>query len=297
MARKHDRIVPDTPAPPMATLHTMRKLTISFGLLNVPVAMSSPVEDEKSALRQLHAKCAQPIKMPKMCGNDKCDDYGKDLTSADIVKGFERTPGDFIVLADDDMADLYANGENAMPIDMVIDADKIQPHHVNATYYLGPGSDLGNSLEQFAILRDTLAKGKHAAIIDIVMSRRRLRAAIVPNGAALMMLTLRPGSGVRDMARLKHLGNVPAKSNPEYVKMAGQILGPLYNEHFSINDVKDTYADDLRAMIETKAKAQPVISVAPTKKAKKRAEPAQNDIAAMLAASIAAGKKGKEKHA
>lgn len=297
MARKHDKIIPDAPAAPVATLHKMRSLTIGVGLLNIPVAMASPVEDEKSSLRQLHAKCNQPIKMPKMCGNDKCDDFGAELTSADIVKGFERTPGDFVVLGNDDLADLYASGDNSIPIDAIIDAGKIQPHHVNAVYYLGPGSDVGPSLEQFAILRDTLASGQHAAMIDIVMSRRKVRAAIVANGAAMMMLTLRPGSGVRDMSRLKHVDRVPEKSNPEYVKMASQILKPLYNKDFSIGDVKDTYADDLRAKIEERAQAQPIISVAATGKAKKKAEPAKNDIAAMLAASLSASKGDKRKSA
>lgn len=79
-------------------MHTVWKGAISFGLVHVPVKMHSATEDKDIHFRQLHKDCGMPIAYEK-----KCPHCSKDVTSDDIVKGFEYDKGKYVIVKEEEL--------------------------------------------------------------------------------------------------------------------------------------------------------------------------------------------------
>src|SRR5690625_1981587 len=79
-------------------MHTMRKGTISFGLVNIPVKMHAATENKDVKLRQLHKECQTPIKYQKVC--PVCD---RKVEEEEIVKAYEITKDKFVMLDEEDL--------------------------------------------------------------------------------------------------------------------------------------------------------------------------------------------------
>ena len=72
--------------------------SISFGLVNIPVRLFSGSEhNEGLDLTMLHKKDKSPIRYARICKKD-----GKEIAFNEIVKGYEYSDGDYIILTDED---------------------------------------------------------------------------------------------------------------------------------------------------------------------------------------------------
>lgn len=70
---------------------------ISFGLVNIPVELHTAARDHTPRFRLLHRKDLSPISMERVCQKD-----GKPVAWADLVKGYEVQPGEFVTVTEDD---------------------------------------------------------------------------------------------------------------------------------------------------------------------------------------------------
>ena len=69
----------------MAATH---KGAISFGLVHIPIALHTATQDNDIRFNQLCKEDGSRVKYKKVCAN-----CGKEVTNADIVKGFEYEDG------------------------------------------------------------------------------------------------------------------------------------------------------------------------------------------------------------
>ena len=72
---------------------------ISFGLVNVPVALYSAVRDLDVHFRQLHGKDGAPIETRRFCSEED-----KEVPFEAVAHGYEEDGSDLVVLTDDDLA-------------------------------------------------------------------------------------------------------------------------------------------------------------------------------------------------
>lgn len=68
-----------------------RKTVISFGLVAIPVALYTATQDNDIHFNQLHREDNSRIRYKKICAH-----CGKEVTSDDIVKGFEYDKDKYI---------------------------------------------------------------------------------------------------------------------------------------------------------------------------------------------------------
>src|SRR3954468_16154347 len=71
---------------------------LSFGLINIPIKLYSGTAGAKIEFNMLHKADYSPIRYAKVCRKD-----GKELTQDDIVKGYEYSEGDYVVLTNEDL--------------------------------------------------------------------------------------------------------------------------------------------------------------------------------------------------
>src|SRR5678815_1696598 len=73
------------------------KGAISFGLVNIPIALYPATRTEELKFRLLRAKDLSPVNYKRVAEAD-----GKEVPWDQIVKGYEHEKGKFVVLKDDD---------------------------------------------------------------------------------------------------------------------------------------------------------------------------------------------------
>src|SRR4029078_3427894 len=87
-------------------MRSLWKGAITFGLVNIPVALYPATTRTDLSFRQLHAKDGAPIAYGRVCTAENVE-----VPWPEIVKGYEYAKGEFVVMTEEDFknADVDAN--------------------------------------------------------------------------------------------------------------------------------------------------------------------------------------------
>lgn len=231
--------------------HAIWRGTISFGLVTIPVTLLPAVQPRELALHLVDERDLAPIHNKRVN-----ETTGKEIAWEHVAKGFEVEKGRFVMVTDDDLR--AANVEATQTIDVLaaVCADEIRPELFDTPYYLQPEKA---GRKAYLLLREALKAAKRVALAKIVIRTRQHLAAIVPDGDLLALEVLRYPYELRDVAEL----DLPA-SGAGAMKAAGVTKAELdlsaqlvatISKPFdpAAPEYRDTYRDDLMALIERKA--------------------------------------------
>jgi DNA end-binding protein Ku len=262
---------------------SMWKGAISFGLVHIPVEMYAAVSDNGLDLTMLDRRDFSPVGYKRYNkGNNK------DVSWDDIVKGYEYTDGEYVVLSDEDLR--RANPEATGTIDILafVDAEDVPLIYYEQPYYLAPGKG-GDKV--YALLRETLKKAGKIGIANVVIRVKQHLAALVVVDDAITLHTLRYADEIRPTDELK----IPGKSTKgatitdKELAMAMALVEGM-GDAWEPEQYHDTYREDILALIEKKVKAKQTKTITmPDKDSEKPKSSNVVDLVALLQASI--GKK------
>ena len=227
---------------------SMWKGAISFGLVHIPVDMYPAVSSNGLDLHMLDRRDFSPIGFKRYNKNT-----GKEVGWDDIIKGYEYTSGEYVVLSDEDLR--RANPEATQTIDILafVDASEVPLIYYDQPYYLAPGKG-GDKV--YALLRDTLKKVGKIGIANVVIRVKQHLAALHCVGNTIVMNTLRYADEIRDSAELKIPGKTAKTAvTDKELKMAMALVEGM-SEDWEPEQYHDTYREDVLAMIEKKVKAK-----------------------------------------
>ena len=144
------------------------KGSISFGLVNIPIALYPATRKEELKFRMLRAKDLSPINYKRVAEKD-----GKEVPWEDIVKGYEYEKGKFVILKDEDFQRVDLEATQTVDIQDFVDVEEIDPMFFYKPYYLEPqkGGD-----KAYVLLRDALESSKKVGIAKVVIKTRQYLA-------------------------------------------------------------------------------------------------------------------------
>ena len=258
----------------MASMRSVMSLDVNLGLFGFPVKVYKATDggSDGVSFRLLHAKCGTPINMPKLC---RCCNV--ELSTADMVKGFEVAPGEFVRVTQDELDALKPERAGVLKIAGYVEADSLDAAYANgAVWFLSPG---GKDAAAFVTWRDAL--GKRAALGTVVMYGKEHVVAIQRRGKALILRQIRTEAEVRDVADVPGYEGIPAVASTEHLRLMEQVMDAA---EIGFHDVKlagDAYAEAVRALIASKQTGEPMAQV-------EEKPVATGDLMAALKASLAA---------
>ena len=262
---------------------SMWKGAISFGLVHIPVEMYTAVSDKALDLTMLDRRDFSPVGFKRYNkGNDK------EVSWDDIVKGYETTDGEYVVLSEEDLR--RANPEATGTIDILafVDAGEVPLMYYEQPYYLAPGKG-GDKV--YALLRETLKKAGKIGIANVVIRVKQHLAALVCVDDVITLHTLRYADEIRPTDELKvpgKSGKAAAISDKELAMAMALVEGMA--DAWKPEQYHDTYREDILALVEKKVKAKQTKTITmPGKDSPKPASSNVLDLVALLQASI--GKK------
>lgn len=219
------------------------KGSLSFGLVSIPVGLHPAEKAEELAFNQLDRRDLSPVGYKRI--NKKTE---KEVPWAQIVRGYEYRRGSYVVLTDQDLK--RANVEATRTIDIVgfVPADQISPLYYERPYYLEPAK--GGS-KAYALLRETLKRTGMVGVASVVIRTRQHLAAVLERNGVLVLETLRWAHEIRDPKNLEVPGERRSQVSKKEAEMALQLVKGMA-EKWDPGKYKDTYADDLMALIRRK---------------------------------------------
>lgn len=250
------------------------KGAITFGLVNVPVAMVTATRSHDIRMHLVHDEDGVRLKQQRICAAD-----GKVVEWDHVDRGVERADGTFVRITDEELASLAAEKSRAMEIEDVVPLDQIDPMYVEKSWYLIP---IEGGSRGYALLASALEGTGRAAIARLTMRGRQQLVAIRSIGTALVVESLRYAD---EVVRLETVLDPEDLVEPraKEVQMAKAFLESLEVE-FDPSRYEDEYQVQLAELIERKAR-EGDIAVQPEEADAPELTPAV-DIMAALEASL-----------
>jgi DNA end-binding protein Ku len=155
------------------------KGSISFGLVNIPIAVYPATRREELKFRLLRANDLSPVNYKRVAAKD-----GKEVPWDEIVKGYEYEKGKFVVLNDKDFQRVDLEATQTVDIQDFVKVEEIDPMYFYKPYYLEPqkGGD-----KAYVLLREALAETNKVGIAQVVIKTRQYLAGVKALKHALVL--------------------------------------------------------------------------------------------------------------
>ncbi len=234
---------------------TMWKGAISFGLVHIPVGLYSATTSPGIDFDWLDKRSMQPVGYKRV---NKVT--GKEIATADIVKGVEYEDGRYVVLSPEEIAAAYPKVTQTIEIEAFLDADEIPFVYLERPYYTAP---LKRGEKVYALLREALRKSNKVGVAKVVIQSKQHLAVLIPCGRALILNLLRWGGEIRSFEQL-NLPPLDAKTagiKDAELTMAMQLIEDM-TQPWEADNFRNSFADQINQLVEQKALAGEVAEVA-----------------------------------
>lgn len=220
------------------------KGSLSFGLVNIPIALYPATRREELKFRLLRKTDLSPVNYKRVAEKD-----GKEVPWDQIVKGYEYEKGKYVVLQDEDFQRVDIEATQTVDIQDFVELDEIDPIFFYKPYYLEPqkGGD-----KAYALLRDALKDSKKVGVAKVVIKTREYLAGVKPEDGALVLELMHFADELADTSKL----HIPKKVEvgKREMTMAKSLIDSMSSK-WNPEKYKDDYREALMEVIEQKVEA------------------------------------------
>ena len=222
---------------------------LKLSLVSCPVALfPAATASEKVSFHLLNRDTGHRLKQQYV-----------DAETGDVVdrdertRGYEARKGDYVMIEDDELAQVAIESSHTMEIDSFVPRAEIDPVYFDASYYLAPDDKVG--VEAFGVIRTAMDTRGMVGLARVVLYGRERIVALEPRGRGILVTTLRYAYEIRDDADV--FADIPqAAPARELLDLASHIIDTK-GGHFKPAGFKDAYQEAVLALIRAKQKGKP----------------------------------------
>ena len=225
---------------------------IRFSLVTIPIRIYNAIETSESiSFKQLHKEDNGPIGYDKRCR--KCN---KIVKMEDIVKGYQYEPDQFVIIDPEDLDKLKLKSTKVIEIEGFVDADEVPATLYDSPYYAGPDGDV--AAKTFALLIATLKESGKLGIGKVVLRDRESVVLLAPEENGLLLYKLRYPNEIRNISEVPKLDGV--KADKKELELAKTLVDSM-SKKFDEIELKDTYKDAVKDLIQAKIEGKEIVTV------------------------------------
>ncbi len=228
---------------------------ISFGLVSFPVRLFSAARAETVHFHMLHKKDMSRVKEVWYCAEED-----KPIERSDIVRGYETTKNNYVVVEDEELKKIAPTTATTMDILQFVGSDEVDPIFFEKSYYVAAED---RTAKPYVLFLTALSETKRDAIAKIAMHNREHIVLIRASGDGLVLHTLY----YPDELHKANKSEVPkAKYSAKEIELARSLVNHLTSP-FKPNQFEDTYRENVERMIKEKQKGHKITTVPQARKA------------------------------
>jgi DNA end-binding protein Ku len=225
------------------------KGSLSFGLVNVPVALFSGVNDTDVHFRQLHRKDHVPVETRRFCAEEDVE-----IPFEEIAHGYETDDGELIVLTDAELATAAPRRTRTIEIEAFADLGEIDPIYFDHPYVLLPDGESEGTQRAYRLLVEVMERSERAALGRFVLRTKAYLVLVRARRERLVLTTMRFHDEVRPVEDVPTPRKRPAKKQLDgMVKLIEALASPWDPERY-----EDDYSERLKKIIRDKAKGKTI---------------------------------------
>lgn len=252
---------------------TVWKGHLTFGLVSLPIKLFTAARAETISFNQLHKTDHSRVKQKLFCAAEDVE-----LSRSDIVKGYEYEKDRYVVVEDDEIKKMAPKTAKIMEILEFVREAEVDPVFYEKSYYMAP-EEAGE--KPYSLLLEALKRSGYVAVARIAMHNREHIVVLRPSGQGITLHTMY----FEDEIRKTESYNADTSAVQEKELNMAMMLVEALAAKFEPGKYKDSYRENLRAMIDAKIAGQEVVAPAEAQQVK------VIDIMDALKASLAALKK------
>jgi DNA end-binding protein Ku len=223
-------------------------LTISFGLVSIPVKLYSATEASKAiSFNLLHKGCGSRLKQQYLCAKDEVP-----VARDDMVKGYEFAKDQYVIFTPEELKAMEEAGTHMAEITEFVPLEAIDPVYFDKAYYLAP--DKGGA-KPYALLASALRESKRCALGRWAARGKQYIVMIRPVEDGLVMQQLLYAGEVKSM---KELDIPKTEVKPAELKLAEQLIEQQATDKFDPTAYTDAVAARIEAAVQKKVEGQEI---------------------------------------
>ncbi|MBQ3021361.1 MAG: Ku protein [Bacilli bacterium] len=213
------------------------KTAITFGLVNIPVRLNPVIKNNDTNFNYLHKKCLNRVSYIKYCPTCK-----KDVTTKDLIKGYEYTDDKYVTFDESDFDKLKTTDDKNIEIISFVNEDEIDPIYYEKSYYL----NTDKKSKAFSLFKTALKKCGKVAVAKTVIGSKSYYAVLRFGENNIIMTTLYYEEEiVLDDVKVEE------KYTEKEMDLALKLIESMEGE-FTPEDYIDEYQDKVKNAIEKK---------------------------------------------
>jgi DNA end-binding protein Ku len=221
-------------------VRSIASLTISFGMVSIPVKLYSATEASRAmSFNLLHKTCGSRLRQQYFCVKEEVQ-VGRE----DMAKGYEFAKDQYVMFTPEELKALEEAGTHTAEITEFVPAKTIDPVYFDKAYYLGP--DKGGA-KPYALLARALKETGRCALGRWAARGKQYIVMIRPMEDGLVEgLVMQQLLYAGEVRSIKDVDIPKTEVRDAELKLAEQLIEQQTSEKFDPN----AYTDEVRARVE-----------------------------------------------
>jgi len=230
------------------TARSIGSLTISFGLVAIPVKLYSATEASRQiSFNLLHKDCGSRLKQQYICAKEEVQ-VGRE----DMVKGYEFAKDQYVMFSPEELKALEEVGTQTADISEFVPISAIDPVYFDKAYYIAP--DKGGA-KPYALFAKALRESKRCALGRWAARGKQYIVMIRPVDDGLVMQQLLYAGEVRSISDI----DIPKMDVKDAeLKLAKQLIEQSTSAKFDPSEYTDEVSARIEAAVQRKVEGQEI---------------------------------------
>ena len=227
---------------------SIASLTVSFGLVSIPVKLFSATEASRAiSFNLLHKTCGSRLRQQYFCVKEEVP-----VAREDMAKGYEFAKDQYVMFSPEELKALEEAGTHTADIAEFVPLDSVDPVYFDKAYYLAP--DKGGA-KPYALLARALRQSKRCALGRWAARGKQYIVMIRAVEDGLVMQQLLYAGEVRSINDI----DIPkTEVRDAELKLAQQLIEQQAVDKFDPTAYKDEVRERIEAAVQKKVEGQEI---------------------------------------
>jgi len=226
-------------------------LTISFGMVSIPVKLYSATEASRAvSFNLLHKACGSRLKQQYFCAKEEVP-----VAREEMAKGYEFAKDQYVMFSPDELKALEEAGTHTAEITEFVPLKTVDPVYFDKAYYLGP--DKGGA-KPYALLARALRDSGRCALGRWAARGKQYIVMIRPVEDLVEGLVMQQLLYAGEVRSLRDVDIPKTDVKPAELKLAQQLIAQQATDKFDPTAYKDDVRERIEAAVKKKVDGQEI---------------------------------------